>query len=65
MPEDAVSHLRTLASDTEALQQRLRDALGVLDGLTPDVSFRLGEASALLGSAARTLDAAAGKAATP
>ncbi|MFE2930598.1 hypothetical protein [Streptomyces sp. NPDC059278] len=63
MPEDSAHHLRTLAADAEALQQRLRDALAGLDGMTPAISFQLGEASASLGSAARTLEAAASEAA--
>ncbi|WP_329203908.1 hypothetical protein [Streptomyces sp. NBC_01435] len=63
MPEASASHLRTLAADAEALRQRLRDALAGLDGLTPNVSFQLGEAFASLGSAARTLEAAASEAA--
>lgn len=63
MPEASASHLRTLAADAEALQQRLHDALAELDGLAPNVSFRLGEAFASLGSAARTLEAAASEAA--
>ena len=58
MPEASASHLHTLAVDAEALQQRLHDALARLDGLTPNVSFQLGEAFASLGSAARTLKAA-------
>ncbi|MEU6926303.1 MULTISPECIES: hypothetical protein [unclassified Streptomyces] len=64
MPETSASHLRTLAADAEALQQRLRDALAELDGLTPNVSFQPGEAFASLGSAAQTLDAAASEAAS-
>ncbi|MEU5838621.1 hypothetical protein ABZ820_33815 [Streptomyces diacarni] len=63
MPEAPVSHLRTLAADAEALQQRLHDTLTVLDGLTPTVSFRLGEAFSSLGSAVQTLEAAASEAA--
>ncbi|MGO4634928.1 hypothetical protein AB4225_28975 [Streptomyces sp. 2RAF24] len=59
MTDTSASHLRALASDVQGLQQRLRDTLGVLDGITPDVAFRLGEASALLGSAARTMESAA------
>ncbi|MER7671341.1 hypothetical protein ABTY61_23145 [Kitasatospora sp. NPDC096128] len=51
------SHLRTLAADAEALRQHLHDALAELD-VTPTVAFQLGEASASLGSAARTLEAA-------
>lgn len=61
MPEAFASHLRTLAADAEALQQRLHDAVAALD-VTPTVSFQLGEASASLGSAARTLEAAASEA---
>ncbi|MEU8764617.1 hypothetical protein [Streptomyces sp. NPDC048659] len=59
MTDTSASHLRALAADVEALQQRVRSAVGVLDGITPDVAFRLGEASALLGSAARTVESAA------
>ncbi|TGG78494.1 hypothetical protein [Streptomyces albus] len=61
MSEASASHLRTLAADAEALQQRLRDALAGLDETTPapTVSFHLGEAFASLGTAARTLEAAA------
>ncbi|MEU2681329.1 hypothetical protein ABZ638_31080 [Streptomyces sp. NPDC007107] len=62
MTEASAIHLRALAADAKALQQRLRDALS-LDGMTPTVSFQLGEASASLGSAARTMEAAAGEAA--
>ncbi|WP_329492573.1 hypothetical protein OG618_37925 (plasmid) [Kitasatospora sp. NBC_01246] len=63
MSEASVSHLRILAADAEALQQRLHNALAELDGLTPTMSFRMGEAFASLGSAARTLEAAADEAA--
>ncbi|WP_331773259.1 hypothetical protein OG948_58695 (plasmid) [Embleya sp. NBC_00888] len=38
------------------------DAVAGSDELTPDMSFRLGEAFASLGSAARTLEAAANEA---
>ncbi|MFF8732771.1 hypothetical protein ACF073_40855 [Streptomyces sp. NPDC015171] len=62
MPEASASHLRTLAAEAEALQQRLRDALAVLDGM-PNVGFQLGEAFVSLGSAARALEAAANEAA--
>ncbi len=65
MSEACASHLRILAADAVALQQRLRDALAGLDGLTPGASFRLGEAFASLGSAARTLEAAANEATQP
>jgi len=59
---ETASHLRTLAADAEALQQRLRDALSALDGLTPTVAFRLGEAFGSIGSAVRTLETAADEA---
>lgn len=59
MSEASANHLRALAADAEALQQRLIDANGELDGLTPDMSFRLGEAFGSLGSAVRSLEAAA------
>ncbi|MEU0857507.1 hypothetical protein ABZ352_18990 [Streptomyces griseofuscus] len=64
MSEASASHLRTLAADAQALQQRLRDAVADLEGLTPTVSFQLGEAFAEIGSAARTLEAAAGESAS-
>ncbi|MFJ9846338.1 hypothetical protein ACIRYZ_39040 [Kitasatospora sp. NPDC101155] len=64
MSEASAGHLRTFAADAEALQQRLHDALAGLDGLTPTASFQLGEAFASLGSAVRTLEAAAGEAAS-
>lgn len=62
MPEASANHLRTLAADAEVLQRRLHDALDGLDGLTPTVSFQLGEAFASLGSAVRTLEGAASEA---
>ncbi|MFC1435698.1 hypothetical protein ACEZDB_34195 [Streptacidiphilus sp. N1-3] len=55
--------LRAFAADTEALQQRLSDAITEMDGLTPEVSFHLGEAFASRGSAVGSLEEAAGKAA--
>ncbi|MFF9901289.1 hypothetical protein [Streptomyces longispororuber] len=64
MPDASASHLRTLAADAEVLQQRLHDAVAGLDGLPPTVSFRLGEASASLGSAVRSLEAAVSEAAS-
>ncbi|GAA5070677.1 hypothetical protein [Streptomyces similanensis] len=59
MSEDSARCFRTLAADVKALQQRVYDAVDGLDGLTSAESFKLGEAFASLGSAARTLDAAA------
>lgn len=63
MSDASASHLRALAADVEALEQRLHDALAPLDGLTPTASFRLGEASATLESAAQILKVAASEAA--
>jgi hypothetical protein len=62
MPKES-SPLRALATEAEALQQRVYDAVSEATELTPDQSFRLGEAFASLGSAAQTLKAAADEAA--
>ncbi|PRH78260.1 hypothetical protein C6N75_15840 [Streptomyces solincola] len=58
MPETSASHLRALAADAKALQQRLHDALAGMDDPAPTVSFQLGEAHGSLGAAAQSLEAA-------
>ncbi|MEU3423609.1 hypothetical protein AB0F39_34550 [Streptomyces murinus] len=55
------ARLRALADDAGAVQSRLREALDELE-LTPELAFRLGEAFASLGAAARTLYTAADEA---
>ncbi|MGW5353347.1 hypothetical protein ACWERV_22910 [Streptomyces sp. NPDC004031] len=65
MSQGSASHLRTLAAEVEALQQRVRDALDELDEMTPSVSFQLRAAFTSLGSAVRTLEEAADEAAAP
>ncbi|GGZ28105.1 hypothetical protein [Streptomyces nitrosporeus] len=56
---DTADILRALVDDASALQQRLREALDSLEGLSPAASYQLGAAHASLGQAAQALEEAA------